>query len=557
MSVPDSASADCPDLICVVCGDKANGMHYRALTCEGCKTFFRRNARHRDTLKCEMMNDGGCEMDMYTRRHCAACRMQKCISVGMQPDRLWDRTRLKTRKPITKKVKVKTETVEKPSVVPPEESPAKAVDLLPELTIHHQEIARLIAVAYRSAKEALPQPPPNLIPEPESPVPTTLDGPENSRFQPSTSMNTASDTYPSSSALHTKGSTCQKTPLSSESPASQVTSPKCKVPQTSPSAQPCSSTLPSRTIDPVLSSDLSSTSSPPRQSTTSIEAVSSAGKQLSPPTPRPVGSKCECGCIIHNKPTPESEPVPVVEVSSSSVTSKLSVKTLPKEVPSEDQPSTSAVQKAHSEGQRSLLAGGMTGRGIVPQIMEIVVLLLKHMINFAKQLPGFQTLSSDDQATLIKGALVEYMILTSCPLYDIEKGQFNSEIWPTLSIDPDQVESAGFITVMGSVMSFAVKMQKLSLKEEELALLFALAIISPDRRDLEDALKVEELQQPLVDALQTCVQVNHPNKTGHFAKIIMLLTEVRDATEAYMDDLMTIQLSGSRLNPLLEELFSD
>lgn len=279
---------------------------------------------------------------------------------------------------------------------------------------------------------------------------------------------------------------------------------------------------------------------------------------MSPPTPRPVVHKCECGCIIHNKPNPEAEPIPVVEVSSSSVTSKLSVKTPPKEVPSKDQPSTSAVQmKAPLEGQRSLLAGGMTGHGIVPQIMEIVVLLLKHMINFAKQLPGFQTLSSDDQATLIKGALVEYMILTSCPLYDIEKGQFYSEIWPTLSIDPDQVESAGFITVMGSVMSFAVKMQKLSLKEEELALLFALAIISPDRRDLEDALKVEELQQPLVDALQTCVQVNHPNKTGHFAKIIMLLTEVRDATEAYMDDLMTIQLSGSRLNPLLEELFSD
>lgn len=245
-----------------------------------------------------------------------------------------------------------------------------------------------------------------LIPQPQSPVPTTLDGPENSRFQPSTPMNTASDTSPSTSALHTKGSTCEKTPLSSESPASKVTSPNYKVPQTSPSAQPCSSTLHSRTIDPASSSDLSSTSSPPRQSTASAEAASSAGKQMSPPTPRPVVHKCECGCIIHNKPNPEAEPIPVVEVSSSSVTSKLSVKTPPKEVPSKDQPSTSAVQmKAPLEGQRSLLAGGMTGHGIVPQIMEIVVLLLKHMINFAKQLPGFQTLSSDDQATLIKGKL--------------------------------------------------------------------------------------------------------------------------------------------------------
>lgn len=58
---------------------------------------------------------------------------------------------------------MKTENAEKqPPVVPPEESPDKAVDLLPELTIHHQEIARLIAVAYRSAKETLPQPPANV-----------------------------------------------------------------------------------------------------------------------------------------------------------------------------------------------------------------------------------------------------------------------------------------------------------------------------------------------------------------------------------------------------------
>ncbi|CAF4080602.1 unnamed protein product, partial [Rotaria sordida] len=32
-------------LTCVVCGSSANGYNFGAITCDGCKAFFRRNAR--------------------------------------------------------------------------------------------------------------------------------------------------------------------------------------------------------------------------------------------------------------------------------------------------------------------------------------------------------------------------------------------------------------------------------------------------------------------------------------------------------------------------------
>ncbi|ERE88277.1 bile acid receptor-like isoform 1 [Cricetulus griseus] len=69
------------DELCVVCGDKASGYHYNALTCEGCKGFFRRSITKNAVYSCK--NGGHCEMDMYMRRKCQECRLKKCKAVGM------------------------------------------------------------------------------------------------------------------------------------------------------------------------------------------------------------------------------------------------------------------------------------------------------------------------------------------------------------------------------------------------------------------------------------------------------------------------------------------
>ncbi|XP_051524600.1 bile acid receptor-like isoform X2 [Myxocyprinus asiaticus] len=69
------------DELCLVCGDKASGYHYNALTCEGCKGFFRRSVTKKAVYHCK--SGGSCEMDMYMRRKCQDCRLRKCRAVGM------------------------------------------------------------------------------------------------------------------------------------------------------------------------------------------------------------------------------------------------------------------------------------------------------------------------------------------------------------------------------------------------------------------------------------------------------------------------------------------
>ncbi|XP_077012795.1 nuclear receptor subfamily 1 group I member 3 [Tamandua tetradactyla] len=69
---------------CVVCGDRATGYHFHALTCEGCKGFFRRTVNKSTGLTCPFA--GSCKVSKTQRRHCPACRMQKCLDAGMRKD---------------------------------------------------------------------------------------------------------------------------------------------------------------------------------------------------------------------------------------------------------------------------------------------------------------------------------------------------------------------------------------------------------------------------------------------------------------------------------------
>ena len=70
--------------VCVVCGDRASGRHYGAISCEGCKGFFKRSIRKQLGYQCRGTKD--CEVTKYHRNRCQYCRLQKCLKMGMRSD---------------------------------------------------------------------------------------------------------------------------------------------------------------------------------------------------------------------------------------------------------------------------------------------------------------------------------------------------------------------------------------------------------------------------------------------------------------------------------------
>ncbi|NXA72615.1 VDR protein, partial [Thryothorus ludovicianus] len=70
--------------ICGVCGDKATGFHFNAMTCEGCKGFFRRSMKKKAMFTCPF--NGDCHITKDNRRHCQACRLKRCVDIGMMKE---------------------------------------------------------------------------------------------------------------------------------------------------------------------------------------------------------------------------------------------------------------------------------------------------------------------------------------------------------------------------------------------------------------------------------------------------------------------------------------
>ncbi|KAJ7322486.1 hypothetical protein JRQ81_018773, partial [Phrynocephalus forsythii] len=126
------------DELCVVCGDKATGYHYRCITCEGCKGFFRRTIQKNlhPTYSCKY--EGKCVIDKVTRNQCQECRFKKCIYVGMATDLVLDDSKRLAKRKLIEENREKRRR----------EELQKTIGMKPEPTDEEWELIKIVTEAH-------------------------------------------------------------------------------------------------------------------------------------------------------------------------------------------------------------------------------------------------------------------------------------------------------------------------------------------------------------------------------------------------------------------------
>ncbi|XP_051245099.1 retinoic acid receptor alpha-B [Dicentrarchus labrax] len=177
-------------------------------------------------------------------------------------------------------------------------------------------------------------------------------------------------------------------------------------------------------------------------------------------------------------------------------------------------------------------------------------------VEFAKQLPGFTTLTIADQITLLKAACLDILILRICTRYTPDQDTMTFS--DGLTLNRTQMHNAGFGPLTDLVFSFASQLLPLEMDDAETGLLSAICLLCGDRQDLEESDKVDVLQEPIVEALKIYVRRRRPDKPCMFPKILMKITDLRSISVKGAERVITLKMEipGS-MPPLIQEMLEN
>ncbi|KAJ8259004.1 hypothetical protein COCON_G00180160 [Conger conger] len=238
------------------------------------------------------------------------------------------------------------------------------------------------------------------------------------------------------------------------------------------------------------------------------------------------------------------------------------------ELSSELEELVNKVSKAHQETCPSLCQLGkyttnssadhrvQLDLGLWDKFSELSTKCIIKIVEFAKRLPGFTSLTIADQITLLKSACLDILMLRICTRYTPEQDTMTFS--DGLTLNRTQMHNAGFGPLTDLVFAFAGQLLPLEMDDTETGLLSAICLICGDRMDLEEPQRVDHLQEPLLEALKIYARRRRPNKPHMFPRMLMKVTDLRGISTKGAERAITLKMEiPGPMPPLIREMLEN
>ncbi|CAG5116546.1 unnamed protein product, partial [Candidula unifasciata] len=512
-------------LFCGVCGDRALGYNFDAVSCESCKAFFRRNALKTKQFTCSF--EGNCKMDPHTRKFCSGCRLRKCFNIGMKKEWILDEDQLVKRR--------QRQQTKQYCAGDSQPCSSTSNDLLGE-----DACLSYIPREYQPSAHTHQQQQQHLQPNSS----TCHSGSDSNDYMPLTPASYYdSCSPPGSTALKrhysiSYGNSCSPT---------STTSPQAFTPQQVPVPTPAQL---------ICGSQHDAVAKLPKLEYPLEDDDCYYGSISEVPTVTPLLDQVsfyddltKCSMIKYEMIDDNENYVIPLDPAVRNCLQELS-KTYDE-----------IFEAAYTQDQISKLTSKPK---TADQLFNMTDVFIRRLIRFAKHIPEFKSLSQADQIHLLKGGIMEMFVLRSAMGFDSSHNAWKFKVQQTGSPDGPKVEGkldSSVINTLGSSMfmqhiQFVRQLQEVSDKNRTvLMLLFIIELMSPDRANLIDKQKVSQCQERHSMWLKAYLESIHTVAEAKvlYPKLLVKLLDVRNLGEESCQ--MTSSLDITNLEPLLVEVF--
>lgn len=467
-------------LLCKVCGDIASGFHYGVHACEGCKGFFRRSIQQNIHYKMCVKNEK-CLIMRMNRNRCQHCRFKKCLSVGMSRDAVrFGRIPKREKQRLLDEMQSYMNSLNESASMDMEVSPPHDAPCSPQNQTN--EGAGSISQSYRS----------NMINSDEKP-PKMAAGSNSNVGTPSFQNSTVQEASLSHSATQTQHTAQAEQANVASSYHVPITCPVVHNNNNNNSSENSSNT----NVDNAKYTFSSNQNQCPFSGNQSSQAYSTNQSSYSA---RDSQNQSPCPWKLNGGAKVLACPLNSCPVAPASRSSQ-------------------EVWESFSQC-------------FTPAVKEVV--------EFAKSIPGFQTLSQHDQVMLLKSGTFQVLMVRFCSLFDPKERTVTFLNGQTYSLA--SLRALGMGSLLDAMFEFSEKLGSLGLEPDEMALFMAVVLVSADRSGIVEVGAVEQLQENLIKALRSLITSRRPDDSTLFPKLLLRLPDLRTLNNHHSDKLLAFRI---------------